>query len=181
MIREDKQHDSPRKLEHGDLSASIPEATNGIPWTQGSLAAQPGASESNSLLSSPSLLKVGDDPGEFALTSLPVRKDKDANELTPFMRQWTEAKRQNPDALLFFRMGDFYELFYDDAAIASRELELTLTARDRGAAFVPMCGVPFHAVEGYLSRAEPQEGLTGLRSATRWKTRSSPRKLCGAR
>ena len=60
--------------------------------------------------------------GDFALTSLPVRKDKDANELTPFMRQWTEAKRQNPDALLFFRMGDFYELFYDDAAVASREL-----------------------------------------------------------
>ena len=87
----------------------------------------------------------------FALTSLPARKDKDANELTPFMRQWTEAKRQNPDALLFFRMGDFYELFYDDAAVASRELELTLTARDRERS-IPMCGVPFHAVEGYLSR-----------------------------
>ncbi len=89
--------------------------------------------------------------GDFALTSLPVRKEKDANELTPFMRQWTEAKRQNPDALLFFRMGDFYELFYDDAAVASRELELTLTARDRERS-IPMCGVPFHAVEGYLSR-----------------------------
>jgi DNA mismatch repair protein MutS len=96
---------------------------------------------------------TGDDAlsGEFALTSLPARKDKDANELTPFMRQWTDAKRQNPDALLFFRMGDFYELFYDDAAIASRELELTLTARDRERS-IPMCGVPFHAVEGYLSR-----------------------------
>jgi DNA mismatch repair protein MutS len=89
--------------------------------------------------------------GEFALSSLPARKDKDANELTPFMRQWTEAKRQNPDALLFFRMGDFYELFYDDAAVASRELELTLTARDRERS-IPMCGVPYHAVEGYLSR-----------------------------
>lgn len=89
--------------------------------------------------------------GEFALTSLRARKDKDANELTPFMRQWTEAKRQNPDALLFFRMGDFYELFYDDAAVASRELELTLTARDRERS-IPMCGVPYHAVEGYLSR-----------------------------
>ena len=52
-------------------------------------------------------------------------------ELTPFMRQWTAAKRENPDALLFFRMGDFYELFYDDAVVASRELQLTLTARDR--------------------------------------------------
>ena len=67
------------------------------------------------------------------------------------MRQWTEAKRQNPDALLFFRMGDFYELFYDDAAVASRELELTLTARDKERS-IPMCGVPYHAVESYLSR-----------------------------
>ena len=72
-------------------------------------------------------------------------------ELTPFMRQWTAAKRQNPDALLFFRMGDFYELFYDDAVVASRELQLTLTARDRERQ-VPMCGVPYHAVEGYLTR-----------------------------
>jgi DNA mismatch repair protein MutS len=72
-------------------------------------------------------------------------------ELTPFMRQWTAAKRENPDALLFFRMGDFYELFYDDATVASRELELTLTARDRERQ-VPMCGVPYHAVESYLAR-----------------------------
>ena len=72
-------------------------------------------------------------------------------ELTPFMRQWSAAKRENPDALLFFRMGDFYELFYDDAAVASRELELTLTARDRERQ-VPMCGVPYHAVEAYLAR-----------------------------
>jgi len=67
------------------------------------------------------------------------------------MRQWAAAKRQNPDALLFFRMGDFYELFYDDAAVASRELQLTLTARDKERN-VPMCGVPFHAVEQYLTR-----------------------------
>jgi DNA mismatch repair protein MutS len=67
------------------------------------------------------------------------------------MRQWTAAKRENPDALLFFRMGDFYELFYDDAAVASRELELTLTARDRERQ-MPMCGVPYHAVESYLAR-----------------------------
>ena len=74
-----------------------------------------------------------------------------ATELTPFMRQWTAAKQENPDALLFFRMGDFYELFYDDAVVASRELQLTLTARDRERQ-VPMCGVPYHAVEGYLTR-----------------------------
>ncbi|HEY1983876.1 MAG TPA: DNA mismatch repair protein MutS [Terracidiphilus sp.] len=67
------------------------------------------------------------------------------------MRQWTVAKRENPDALLFFRMGDFYELFYDDAVVVSRELQLTLTARDRERS-QPMCGVPYHAVENYLAR-----------------------------
>jgi len=77
--------------------------------------------------------------------------DKEMAELTPFMRQWTAAKRENPDALLFFRMGDFYELFYDDAVTVSRELQLTLTARDRER-LQPMCGVPYHAVDGYLTR-----------------------------
>jgi DNA mismatch repair protein MutS len=86
---------------------------------------------------------------EFALTA--ISAEKKPAELTPFMRQWTAAKRENPDALLFFRMGDFYELFYDDAAVASRELQLTLTARDRERQ-VPMCGVPYHAVEQYLSK-----------------------------
>jgi DNA mismatch repair protein MutS len=85
----------------------------------------------------------------FALTAQAV--EKPAAELTPFMRQWTAAKRENPDALLFFRMGDFYELFYDDAVVASRELQLTLTARDRERQ-VPMCGVPYHAVEQYLAK-----------------------------
>jgi DNA mismatch repair protein MutS len=78
-------------------------------------------------------------------------KAEKAQELTPFMRQWTAAKRENPDALLFFRMGDFYELFYDDAVTASRELQLTLTARDRERQ-MPMCGVPYHSVETYLTR-----------------------------
>jgi DNA mismatch repair protein MutS len=71
--------------------------------------------------------------------------------LTPFMRQYTSAKALNPDALLFFRMGDFYELFFDDAKTASRELQITLTARDRERS-LPMCGVPYHAAEGYISR-----------------------------
>ncbi len=96
---------------------------------------------------------------EFVLTALPAEKpvaekkraDKAAAELTPFMRQWATAKKQNPDALLFFRMGDFYELFYDDAAVASRELQLTLTSRDK-TRNMPMCGVPYHAVEQYLAR-----------------------------
>ena len=91
---------------------------------------------------------------EFALTSVPADReaaDKAAPELTPFMRQWAAAKHQNPDALVFFRMGDFYELFYDDAAVASRELQLTLTARDKERN-IPMCGVPYHAVEQYVTR-----------------------------
>jgi DNA mismatch repair protein MutS len=81
----------------------------------------------------------------------PPTLPKGEAELTPFMRQWTAAKRENPDALLFFRMGDFYELFYDDAVTVSRELQLTLTARDRER-LQPMCGVPYHAVESYLTR-----------------------------
>ncbi|HKR25855.1 MAG TPA: hypothetical protein VJS11_00325, partial [Acidobacteriaceae bacterium] len=66
---------------------------------------------------------------------------------TPLMRQYLAAKRQHPDTLLFFRLGDFYELFFDDAKTASRELQITLTARDKERS-VPMCGVPYHAAEG---------------------------------
>ena len=71
--------------------------------------------------------------------------------LTPAMRQYRTAKETYPDTLLFFRMGDFYELFFDDAVIASRELQLTLTARDK-ARSIPMCGVPYHAAESYVHR-----------------------------
>jgi DNA mismatch repair protein MutS len=70
---------------------------------------------------------------------------------TPLMRQFWAAKRLNPDALLFFRMGDFYELFFDDAKVAARELQIQLTARDKERA-IPMCGVPYHAAEGYVAR-----------------------------
>src|SRR5271155_334185 len=70
---------------------------------------------------------------------------------TPVMRQYAAAKRLHPDALLFFRMGDFYELFFEDAAVASRELQIQLTARDKERT-IPMCGVPYHAAEGYLSK-----------------------------
>jgi len=70
---------------------------------------------------------------------------------TPLMRQYLAAKRQHPDTLLFFRLGDFYELFFDDAKTASRELQLTLTARDKERN-TPMCGVPYHAAENYITR-----------------------------
>ena len=70
------------------------------------------------------------------------------------MRQYLDAKRQYRDAIVFFRMGDFYEMFYEDALVASRALDLTLTSRskDAGGNGIPMCGVPFHAVDGYLAR-----------------------------
>jgi DNA mismatch repair protein MutS len=72
---------------------------------------------------------------------------------TPFMRQFFAAKAEHPDILLFFRMGDFYELFYDDARKAARLLDITLTQRGAsGGAPIPMAGVPFHSVEGYLAR-----------------------------
>ena len=79
-------------------------------------------------------------------------------ELTPMMKQYLELKEQNPDSILFFRLGDFYEMFAEDARLASRELDLTLTSRDRGKRAkpeeeqVPMCGIPYHASESYIAR-----------------------------
>jgi DNA mismatch repair protein MutS len=72
---------------------------------------------------------------------------------TPLMRQYNAVKQQVPNTLLMFRLGDFYELFFEDAVTAARELEITLTARnkEKGAA-IPMCGVPYHAAEGYIAR-----------------------------
>src|SRR5579872_1339668 len=72
---------------------------------------------------------------------------------TPLMRQYAAIKKDHPTALLFFRLGDFYELFFDDAVLASRELQITLTSRnkEKGIA-VPMCGVPYHAAEGYIAK-----------------------------
>ena len=79
-------------------------------------------------------------------------------ELTPMMKQYLEIKRDNPDSILFFRLGDFYEMFADDARLASKELDLTLTSRDHGKHAkpaeeqVPMCGIPYHASEAYIAR-----------------------------
>ena len=79
-------------------------------------------------------------------------------ELTPMMKQYLEIKANNPDSILFFRLGDFYEMFADDARVASRELDLTLTSRDRGKHAkpaeeqMPMCGIPYHASDAYIAR-----------------------------
>ncbi|MBQ1992659.1 MAG: DNA mismatch repair protein MutS, partial [Clostridia bacterium] len=74
-------------------------------------------------------------------------------ELSPMMKQYLQIKEQNKDCILFFRLGDFYEMFFDDAKLASKELELTLTGRDCGQEErAPMCGVPFHSSESYIAR-----------------------------
>ena len=80
---------------------------------------------------------------------------KTDNELTPMKRQYNTIKEQNQDCILFFRLGDFYEMFDEDARVAARELDLTLTTRDRGKPKeeqTPMCGVPYHSVDAYIAR-----------------------------
>ena len=69
------------------------------------------------------------------------------------MRQYSAIKQRHPNALLFFRLGDFYELFFEDAVVAAKELQITLTSRnkEKGTA-IPMCGVPYHAAEGYIAK-----------------------------
>ena len=79
--------------------------------------------------------------------------DVDKSKLSPGMLQYVNIKEQNMDVILFFRLGDFYEMFFEDAYTASRELELTLTSKNAGLdERVPMCGVPHHAVNIYLEK-----------------------------
>jgi len=79
----------------------------------------------------------------------------DKNELTPMKRQYNQIKEKNQDCILFFRLGDFYEMFDEDARLAAKELDLQLTTRDRNKPKeeqTPMCGVPHHSVDAYISR-----------------------------
>ena len=77
----------------------------------------------------------------------------DINDVSPMMQNYLETKKQYSDCLLFYRIGDFYEMFFDDAVLVSRELELTLTGKACGMdERAPMCGVPFHAADSYISR-----------------------------
>ena len=84
------------------------------------------------------------------------RKDdmaKPTNELTPMQRQYQEIKDKNSDCILFFRLGDFYEMFFEDAITASHELELTLTGKNAGLdERIPMCGVPHHSANIYIEK-----------------------------
>ena len=93
----------------------------------------------------------GGECGILAFRPWRKRRRATAGEQTPVMRQYFAAKQAHPDCLMFCRIGDFYELFYEDAIVASRELQLTLTARDREKK-QPMCGVPYHAAEQYIQR-----------------------------
>lgn len=82
-----------------------------------------------------------------------LRNEVDRTKLSPVMLQWMKIKDKNPDAIIFFRLGDFYEMFFDDAIVASKILELTLTGKQAGLdEKVPMCGIPFKAYEAYLDK-----------------------------
>lgn len=90
---------------------------------------------------------------ESTSTGQEVSTPPSAEGATPFMAQYLEMKRNHPDAMLFFRMGDFYELFFDDAILAGRALGITQTFRGQhNGQPIPMAGVPYHAAEGYLAR-----------------------------
>jgi DNA mismatch repair protein MutS len=82
-----------------------------------------------------------------------IRANAMTEPSTPLMRQYAAVKKEHPNALVFFRLGDFYELFFEDAIVASRELQITLTSRnkEKGIA-IPMCGVPYHSAEGYIAK-----------------------------
>ena len=89
--------------------------------------------------------------------------DVDINMVTPMMRQYLEIKNENPDIIIFFRLGDFYEMFFEDAVLASRELELTLTGKNAGLEErIPMCGIPYHAAEIYISKLTEKGYRVGI-------------------
>ena len=89
---------------------------------------------------------------------------------TPMMAQYIQVKENQPDALLFYRMGDFYEMFFDDAKIAAAALGIALTRRGKNdGQRYPMCGVPVHALDGYLARLI--KSVIGLQFANKPKTR----------
>ena len=82
------------------------------------------------------------------------REDVDLNKVTPMMKQYLDIKKNYEDVILFFRLGDFYEMFFEDAINTSRELELTLTGKNAGLEEkIPMCGIPHHAANIYILKS----------------------------
>ena len=97
-------------------------------------------------------------------------------EYSPMMQHYLATKAEYKDCILFYRLGDFYEMFFDDALVVSKELELTLTGKDCGQEErAPMCGVPFHAAETYINRLVSMD--TRSQYASRWKTLSRQKAL----
>jgi len=91
------------------------------------------------------------------------RSEVDIEKVTPMMRQYLEIKNENPDVIIFFRLGDFYEMFFEDAVLASRELELTLTGKNAGLSErIPMCGVPHHAANMYIEKLTEKGYKVGI-------------------
>jgi DNA mismatch repair protein MutS len=90
-------------------------------------------------------------------------------ELTPVMRQYRELKLRYPDYLLLFRLGDFYEFFFEDAHVGARLLQIALTSRQKGEGAIPMAGIPHHAADSYIARSWPRGRR--LPSASRWRRR----------
>ena len=91
------------------------------------------------------------------------RSEVDIEKVTPMMRQYLEIKNANPDVIIFFRLGDFYEMFFEDAVLASRELELTLTGKNAGLSErIPMCGVPHHAANMYIEKLTEKGYKVGI-------------------
>src|SRR5262252_10308529 len=82
----------------------------------------------------------------------PPAPSRELTAVTPMMRQYLETKALHPDAILLFRLGDFYEMFYDDAVKASELLQIALTSRSKGDERVPMCGVPYHSARRYIAK-----------------------------
>lgn len=101
-------------------------------------------------------------------------------EFTPMMQQYLQTKEEYKDCILFYRLGDFYEMFFEDAELVSKELELTLTGKNCGMEErAPMCGIPYHAVEGYLNKLVANGHKVAI--CEQWKIRSWQRDWSGAR
>ena len=105
-----------------------------------------------------------------------VSRETASASTPPMLKHWREVKAQRPDTILFYRVGDFYEMFYQDAELAARVLEITLTSRGDG---VPLAGVPVKAAAEYLRQLVARD--TGSPSASRSRTPGSPRDWCAAR
>ena len=99
------------------------------------------------------LFKKTKEQGNFAVGNTTLLDEVDIEKVSPMMQHYIQTKREYKDCILFYRLGDFYEIFFDDALVASKELELTLTGKACGLEErAPMCGVPFHAVDSYLNK-----------------------------